>query len=213
MLNKINFLTKSMLGIAVLAVSITGAHADQEMENLSAQGVADYQVQGSLFEQITSLEQEKVLMGLEKDRAQIQLEMDRLSAEKMRLEMEMENLSGRAEQQKKELDAQQAKLDAEAKRLAHEQEALKSGSGDYVPVAVAEPEPEVDITKNYRLVNVVGLGNQLQATIEDLSSGQKKRVSVGKELDGFTVKSISLYDGIVFDKDGAIQTLNVGVNK
>ena len=60
------------------------------------------------------------------------------------------------------------------------------------------------------MVNVIGAGSQLQATVEDLSTGQSKRISVGKNLDGLTVKSISLYDGVVFaDKDGTTQNLNV----
>ena len=55
-----------------------------------------------------------------------------------------------------------------------------------------ETTPEVDITKKYRLVNVIGAGSQLQATIEDLNTGQSKRISVGRDIDGLVVKSISL---------------------
>ena len=57
---------------------------------------------------------------------------------------------------------------------------------------------------------MVGVGNQLQATIEEVSSGQNKRISVGKELDGYIVKSISLNDGIVFEKDGETESLSIG---
>ena len=73
---------------------------------------------------------------------------------------------------------------------------------------------DVDIASKYRLVNVIGAGNQLQATVQDLSSGQNKRISVGKLLDGLVIKSISLDDGVVFaDKNGATQTLNVTSSK
>lgn len=61
----------------------------------------------------------------------------------------------------------------------------------------------------YKLVNVMGAGNQLQATLSDLETGQTKRVSVGKKINGFTVKSISLEDGVVFSKDGETQNLNI----
>ena len=73
---------------------------------------------------------------------------------------------------------------------------------------------EVDITKKYRLVNVIGAGSQLQATIEDLNTGQSKRISVGRDIDGLVVKSISLYDGVVFvGSDGVTQNLNVSSGK
>ena len=61
-------------------------------------------------------------------------------------------------------------------------------------------------------MNVIGAGSQLQATVEDLSTGQTKRISVGKTLDGYTVKSISLDDGVVFEKDGETQNLNIKSN-
>ena len=70
---------------------------------VSAAAIDDYQVEGSLFDQITTLEQEKVLMQLEKERAQLNLDLDKLAAEKIKLNMEIENLSGRAEQQQQEL--------------------------------------------------------------------------------------------------------------
>ena len=55
-----------------------------------------------------------------------------------------------------------------------------------------------------------GAGSQLQATVQDLANGQNKKLTVGKELDGYKVKSISLDEGVVFVRDGDIQTLNVG---
>ena len=82
-------------------------------------------------------------------------------------------------------------------------------------VANAEPKPQpkkedTDVSKKYKLINVVGINNQLQATIEELSTGQNKRIAVGKELDGYIVKAISLNDGIVFEKDGVETSLNIG---
>ena len=69
--------------------------------------------------------------------------------------------------------------------------------------------PVVQFDKKYRLINVIGAGNQLQATIQDLNTGQNKTISVGKVLDGYTVKSISVEDGIVFDNGDNSQTLNI----
>ena len=72
-----------------------------------------------------------------------------------------------------------------------------------------DEEEQEDITAMYKLVNVMGAGNQLQATLSDLETGQTKRVTVGKKIDGFVVKSISLEDGVVFSKDGETQNLNI----
>ncbi len=205
------------VSIAADAMSVGDELLDTEMENMSADAVAAYDADGSLFQQITDLEQEKILMQLEKERAQLDLELDRLAAEKIKLHMEIDTLSGRAEQQQQELDAAKAKLEAESLRLEREKEALenRAQSGTSVatssysaPVSADAPAPE--ISKDYRLVNVVGAGSQLQATLQDLSTGQNKRVSVGKTLNGYTVKSISLDEGVVFtNADGDVQTLNV----
>ena len=133
--------------------------------------------------------------------------------------MEIDTLSGRAEQQQQEIETQKAKLEAEAVRIEREKEALlaeKTESETTVKTTtkVASTSMSSDIAKSYKLVNVVGAGNQLQATVADLSSGQTKRISVGKKLDDWTVKSISLDDGIVFvNSDGDVQNLNVSNGK
>ena len=82
-----------------------------DIEQVSADAVSAYDPDGSLFQQITSLEQEKVLMQLEKERAQLDLELDRLAAEKIKLHMEIDTLSGRAEQQQQEIETQKARLE------------------------------------------------------------------------------------------------------
>ncbi|MBR5153688.1 MAG: hypothetical protein IKW57_02750 [Alphaproteobacteria bacterium] len=225
MQNKIMFL----VGLIACVISVNAYAAVTEVieevevvdEDVSAAAVADYQVEGSLFQQITELEQEKILMQLEKERAQLDLELDRLAAEKIKLHMEIDTLSGRAEQQQQEIETQKAKLEAEAARIEREKESWMadaerkiSQQSSSVARSQLEEVPLVDITKKYRLVNVVGAGSQLQATIEDLDSGQSRRISVGRDVDGFTVKSISLYDGVVFvDPEGVTQTLNVSNGK
>ncbi len=195
---------------------------DIDMEQVSADAVENYQVEGSLFQQITDLEQEKILMQLEKERAQLDLELDRLAAEKIKLHMEIDTLSGRAEQQQQEIETQKAKLEAEAARIEKEKESILAEAAEEkvaretstAKKEKVEKKPEIDISKKYRLVNVIGAGNQLQATIEGLTSGQTKRISVGKTLDGLLVKSISLDDGVVLeDEEGMTQTLNVSGGK
>ncbi len=187
-------------------------------EQFSADAIEEYNVDGSLFQQITDLEQEKVLMQLEKERAQLNLDLDRLAAEKIKLHMEIDTLSGRAEQQQQEFETERARLQNEAKRLENEREALNNRSDISVPTYApsqpvysepVQPKVETEITKKFKLINVFGAGSQLQATVQDLSNGQNKKLSVGKELDGYIVKSISLDEGVVFSKDGEIQTLNV----
>ena len=197
---------------------------DENPEDISADAIEDYQVEGSLFQQITDLEQEKVLMQLEKERAQLNLDLDRLAAEKIKLHMEIDTLSGRAEQQQAEFQTERARLETEAKRLEKEREALSNPvesvplTGAVVAAAttaraiqpVEEKKTTTEIEKQYKLINVFGAGSQLQATVQDLSNGQNKKLTVGKKLDGYTVKSISLDEGVVFVNGDDVQTLNVG---
>ena len=191
---------------------------DIDMEEVSADAVANYDIDNSVFKQITDLEQEKVLMQLEKERAQLDLDLDRLAAEKIKLHMEIDALSGRAEAQQQEIETQIAKLEAESARLAREKEALSAEPVEKAPVPASvksEPKQEEEnpISKKYKLINVIGAGSQLQATVADLTTGQNKRISVGKVLDGFVVKSISLDEGVVLVKGSEKQTLNVTNSK
>lgn len=215
---------KKMLLMAVVAMMCVGggvraADIDDEMDGVSADAVSEYEVEGSLFQQITDLEQEKVLMQLEKERAQLDLELDRLAAEKIKLHMEIDTLSGRAEAAQQELETEKARLEAEAARLQREKESLDEAAKAPAKKTVASAKSDDDevsetkISDKYRLVNVIGAGAQLQATLSDLNTGQTKRIRTGGTLDGFSVKSISLDDGVVFVKDGKTQTLNIGGNK
>ena len=218
MLNKIHkFAFFVMLAGVMMTFSSYAAMAtdevidiETEMDDLSAAAIDEYEVEGSLFQQITDLEQEKVLMQLEKERAQLDLDLDRLAAEKIKLHMEIDALSGRAETQQQEIETKMAKLEAEAARLEREKEELAS-----IPVvrstssSANATKEESPISQKYKLVNVIGAGSQLQATVADLTSGQNKRISVGRALDGYIVKSISLDEGIVLVKGSETQTLNV----
>ncbi|MBP5485946.1 MAG: type IV pilus biogenesis protein PilP [Alphaproteobacteria bacterium] len=220
---------KMLFGLTLFAITF-GCYAEEVIvdanvdditanEQFSADAVEEYNIDGSLFQQITDLEQEKVLMQLEKERAQLNLDLDRLAAEKIKLHMEIDTLSGRAEQQQQEFETERARLQNEAKRLENEREALTNRAATSVSaysapiqqqyVEQTQSKPVAEISKQYKLINVFGAGGQLQATVQDLSNGQNKKLSVGKTLDGYTVKSISLDEGVVFSKDGEIQTLNV----
>ena len=186
---------------------------DEEIETAdinAAQALNDYEVEGSLFEKITMLEQEKVVIQLEKERAQLDLELDRLNAERIKLQMELDTLSGRAEQQQHELEAAKTQLEIQTEKLRRQRDVVDE---EYEDAVVSKPQPkytDAGVNRRYKLVNVVGVDNQLQATIEEIATGQNKRIAVGKELDGYIVKSISLNDGIVFEKDGKQESLNIG---
>ncbi len=216
--------TNALVDEVAIDATVTDTDIDADMESVNADAVAAYDMNGSLFQQITTLEQEKVLMELEKERAQLDLELDRLAAEKIKLHMEIDTLSGRAEQQQQELENAQAELEAEAARLAREKEELvaqteelKADSAKKSSASVTTEKAESDNTINfgekYRLINVIGAGAQLQATIEDLNTGQNKTISVGRTVDGYTVKSISLDEGVVFTNGTDTQMLNVTKSK
>lgn len=184
--------------------------SDAELaDQVSADALLNYNVDGTLFEKITTLEQEKVVAQLEKERAQLDLDLERLNAEKIKLQMELDTLSGRAEQQQQELEAAKAQLEIQTEKLKRQMDSLDEQPATAV-AAVPEKKEESSVSKKYKLVNVVGVGNQLQATLEEVSTGQNRRIAVGKELDGYIVKSISLNEGIVFEKDGTTENLNIG---
>ena len=183
---------------------------DSDMaDEISSDALNNYNTEGSLFEKIVNLEQEKIVMQLEKERAQLDLELERLNAEKIKLQMELDTLSGREEQQQQELEAAKAQLEIQTEKLKRQMDSLDSQESTKTERA-PEKRQEENIAKKYKLINVVGVDNQLQATISEVSSGQNKRISVGKELDGYIVKSISLNEGIVFEKDGETESLNIG---
>lgn len=225
MQNKIKNIKKSFFLFAVLTtVFSVPAMAEPQDDNswadeMSANAISDYKVDGSVFQQITDLEQQKVLMGLEKERAQLDLELDRLAAEKIKLRMEMDTLSNNAEEQKRILAEQKAELDAQAEMLEQQKRAMTAQpqTDGLQPVAKIpvqqQPMQENNIISKYKLIDIIGSGNQLQATVEDLVTGQRKKISVGKVLDGYTIKSISLDDGVVFEKDDNTETLNIGKDK
>lgn len=212
----VSYASAEVLDEDIEIVDTVSESDDAAMESQSANAVANYDVDGSLFQQITDLEQEKVLMQLEKERAQLDLELDRLAAEKIKLHMEIDTLSGRAEQQQQELENAKAKLEAETAKLEKQKAALENEDAE--PVVKSARTASTDnektevkkVTELFKLVNIFGAGNQLQATVADLTTGQNKKISVGRSIDGYTVKSISLDDGIMFvDPDGNTQTLNV----
>ena len=222
MLKKINLIV--FLGLMVVGVNAPAfaeevefvneeyvADTDTQMaDQLSVDTLSGYDESGSLFERITMLEQEKVVVQLEKERAQLDLDLERLNAEKIKLQMELDTLSGRAEQQQHELEAAKAQLDIQTEKLKRQMDSLDEAPVQQTRAAAPEIKPEANVSKKYKLINVVGIDNQLQATIEEIATGQNKRIAVGKELDGYVVKSISLNDGIVFEKDGETESLNIG---
>jgi type IV pilus biogenesis protein PilP len=194
---------------SAFAVEEVIEEADIEMaDRVSAEALMNYNENGSLFEKITVLEQEKVVAQLEKERAQLDLDLERLNAERIKLQIELDTLSGRAEQQQQELEAAKAQLEIQTEKLKKQMNTVNEEPE--VVAKVQEKKEESSVSKKYKLINIVGIDNQLQATIEEIPSGQNKRIAVGKELDGYIVKSISLNEGIIFEKDGETESLNVG---
>ena len=179
-------------------------------DQVSADALLNYDTDGSLFEKITTLEQEKVVAQLEKERTQLDLDLERLNAERIKLQMELDTLSGRAQQQKHELEAAKTQLDIQTEKLRREINEVYERLDSEPVVSAPEKKEEPNVSKKYKLLNVSGSDKQLQATIEEIATGQNKRISVGKQLDGYVVKSISLNEGIVFEKDGETESLNIG---
>ena len=185
---------------------------EKTADEISAEALGAYDVEGSLFEKITNLEQEKLIMKLEAERIKLDLELESLNAQRLKKQMEMEGATNRPNQQQ-EIQAAKAEVDAKIenlrKQIADIDSKQEAQYEEYDEITERREVPS-QIAMRYKLINVVGVGNQLQATIQDLMTGQNRRISVGKELNGYIVKSISLNDGIVFEKNGVSENLNVG---
>ena len=196
--------------------------------------VESYEIEVSMFQRIADLEQEKILMRLEKERAQLQLDLDRLAAEQMRLFREQENADARAAEQTAEIERQKLAIEQERRRLddqrrrmaedaaraaeeaedarearaARRQAAEPSRAEDAAAREAAVPET---ITERFFLREIVGAGTQLFATVEDIRSGRQTRLSVGRSLEGHMVRAISLDNGVEFERNGEILVLGVGM--
>lgn len=185
--------------------------------NNTNDSISNYNVDDSLFKKITDLEQEKVLIQLKKEKAQLELDLDRVNSEKKKLNIEMDNLSNMEEKQKKDLEKEKERLAQEKAELEEEKQRFLNQKKSYSSNLNSRSEDTFskkseDISSNYKLIDIIGVGSELQAKIEDIRTGGQKKVSVGKIVDGFEIKSISLDEGIIFVKDGNTQVLNISKN-
>ncbi|MCL1785917.1 MAG: type IV pilus biogenesis protein PilP [Alphaproteobacteria bacterium] len=178
-----------------------------------------------VFQQIADFEQERILLQLEREKAQLMLDLDRMALEQARLRADAANISERGSPEVQRLEEENQKLERAMKKMELEKEKLEEkllnpedaaatdakGAARSAKAAgkSAEDSGPLPIFKRFRLVEIVGVNRQLQATVEDLVTGQKRRVQVGHKIDGYDVKSISLDEGVVFVKDGAQESLTV----
>ncbi|MCL2757721.1 MAG: hypothetical protein FWE64_00160 [Alphaproteobacteria bacterium] len=176
-----------------------------------------------VFQQIADLEQERILLQLEKEKMQLVLDLDRMAVEQARLRADEDRLSGHADEEVRRLEIENQRITREKERLVDQNERLEERLREAreqrqepreQPVAAArqaeaEETERVPIAQRFRLLEIVGAGRQLQATVEDLSNGQRRRVWVGRGIDGYDIKSVSLDDGVVFVKDGVAESLTM----
>ena len=176
--------------------------------------IDNYAAETSVFQKIADLEQDKILMQLQKERAQLMLDLDRLDAERAQLSREQENADAKVEQQMAELAKQKQELEKQRQQIEDQKKKMEERpviSANAEPTAaVVEQESKGNISDDYSLREIVGAGSQLFATVESKANGRQKKLAVGKDLDGWTVTSISLDDGVEFQKDGVVSVLTAG---
>ncbi len=201
---------KSLAAVFVIALAFSPCIAR------SAENVEEYDPTGSMFQMITDLEQEKILWQLEKEKAQLQLEMDRMAAEQMRLKNEMDAMQGSGDTQVEALELERQRLEIEKQKLEAQRKSLDEPAAKPTRASASnriEEEEPSPIQEKYRLIEIVGAGRQLMATVEDNGTGQRKKLSVGKELDGYRVDSVSLDEGVIMSKDGQAAALGIHAEK
>ena len=205
--------------LAVIMLIPFSAGAEDAVQDTGAQSVSDYKIDDSMFKKITDFEQEKLLMQIEKEKAQLDLDLDRLAAEKIRLQMDIENITNKSAEQQAKLEADKQKLEEDKKKFESEKANLNTKQTPATPAAGqptqntetanANVDSNLELSKKYKLTEILGAGNQLQAMLEDLENGQNKKVVTGKIIEGYKIQSISLDEGVVFFKDGETQILNI----
>ena len=119
-------------------------------DEMSIQALQEYDMSGSLFEKITMLEQEKVVAQLEKERAQLDLDLDRLNAERIKLQMELDTLSGRAEQQQHELETAKTQLEIQTEKLKQQRYALDEEMDEVVAKKPAPKKEDGNFSRRYK---------------------------------------------------------------
>ncbi len=197
-----------MAAMFVIALAFMPSLA-RSAENVN---VEEYDPAGSMFQMITDLEQEKVIWQLEKEKAQLQLDMDRMAAEQMRLKNEMDAMQGSGNTQAEALELERQRLEIEKQKLEAQRKSIDESVVTPTRTSATnrvEVEEQSPIQEKYRLIEIVGAGRQLLATVEDNATGQRKKISVGKDLDGYRIDSVSLDEGVIMSKDGQIATLGI----
>ncbi|MDR1697168.1 MAG: hypothetical protein LBR41_03035 [Rickettsiales bacterium] len=161
----------------------------------------------SVFQQIALLEQDKILMQLEKEKSQLELDLDRIAAERVRLQLEIDALAGNIDSEMEALEQERQRLAAEKERLDQERKAAQTGSAS---AALSDEGKKTGAAvSGYRLLEIIGAGNQLQAMVENLETHQRRPVFVGSELDGAIVRSVSFAEGVVLDNNGDISLIGM----
>ncbi len=225
MLNK-----KILLGIvlsgfctAVYAEDVAPAVANTNVPEQTL-NLNEFDEGSSLFQRISDMEQEKVLMKLEMEQARMELDMDKLMSEKIRLQREMEQMQKDTEEETRKAEAEKKKIEQEKARLEQERQAFEEEKRNQINRSLSEVavststqqqvQEEVNegekLSDTYRVLDIYGAGNELFVTIENMKNTQKRKLQVGKQLpNGYEVKSISLDDGVTFKKGNDSQTLGV----
>ena len=212
-----NSFMKYLLIVSLFLFNSTSSFSEEvdDIAQDNVESVSNYNIDNSLFKKITDLEQEKVLIQLKKEKAQLELDLDRVNSEKKKLNIEMENLTSMEEKQKQDLEQEKEKIAQEKADLEEEKQRFLNQKNSYSASSsrVESSSKKLnDISSIYKLIDIIGVGSELQARIQDLQTGGQKKVSVGKLVDGFEIKSISLDEGVVFTKDGETQVLNISKN-
>ena len=92
--------------------------------------------------------------------------------------------------------------------------AMDEGASAQKEIAKAKKQKNEKTTKpehKYSLVNIMGVDDKIQVTLINNETGQKNIVSVGDTFDGYTLKSISLDQGIIVEKAGVVEELDIGI--
>ncbi len=176
------------------------------------------EVKDTLFDKYSEMEKNKMMMELQAEEKKAEIELARLKAEGLQVEFEISKL----ERKQKEEEEKAAKK-AEEEAAAASSSDSSSSSSSYSSYSSSsdsyssssdddddDKEEVPDLSENYKLKSIMGVGDNLIGVVEDGENDKKIKVKVGTVLpNGYVVRMISPRDGIIFEKGEDRQTLKM----
>ncbi len=192
--------------------------------------LSNYDTSGTLFQKIVDLEQQKLLLKLEKEQTQMELDLKKLQADKLAFQREQDKINQnqdfekrKAEESQKKLEEEKKKLEEEKKYIEEQKSSINKSLADIAskqktlnskpasPVVVSSNSGKENISSSYRIKDILGAGGMYSVVLEGIPNNQVRKLSKGQMLpNGYKITKIQPIEGkVTFEKDDDVQELSI----